>query len=79
MNIQISFQKKEFQKGTEDYLCSRLDKDVDQHLINNLRKLTSGDAKKLLANEANDFFPVVICLTIIKRYSIFSHSQKLLA
>ena len=40
MEIQISFQRKKFSKETEAFLCSRLDKDTEAHLINNLRDLT---------------------------------------
>ena len=65
MDIQISFQKKQFNKSTENYLCSRLDSDVDQHLINNLRSLASCEVKKLKSADANELFtPISLTNTI---------------
>ena len=65
MEIQISFQKKKFSKETEDYLCSRLDKDTEADLIHNLRELASLKVKKLKSQDANDLLIRIIQAIII--------------
>ena len=53
MDIQISFQRKKFNKATEDFLCSKMDEENDSDLIANLRILASGVVKKLKLNDVN--------------------------
>ena len=51
--ILISFQQKAFSDVTCQFLCSKLDKDEDEDIIRNIRMLTSGELKKLRADDAN--------------------------
>ena len=53
MEIHISFQRKRFNKATEEFLCSRLDEECDANLISNLKSLANGDVKKFKVNDAN--------------------------
>ena len=42
MDIQISFQKKKYNKATEEFRCSKMDEEQDAELITNLKSLASG-------------------------------------
>ena len=53
MEIQISFQRKKFNKATEEFLCSKMDEDSDSELIKNLKNLAGRAVKKLKAKMAN--------------------------
>ena len=65
MEIQISFQRKRFNKATEEFLCSRMDVESDSNLITNLKSLASGVVKKLNVNDANALLIRIIQAIII--------------
>ena len=67
-NILISFFKQEFNKKTEDFLCSKLDESVDGHLIEYIRRLSS--PKKLMAKESTELLTRLI-QAIINYYFSF--------
>ena len=66
MDIQISFQKKKFNKATEEFLCSKMDEEQDAELIKNLKILASWEVKKLKAKIANALLIKIIQAIIIK-------------
>ena len=51
--IVISFSQTKIHKTTSEYLCSKLDQTEDEELIRNISYLSSGQKKKLKAEEAN--------------------------
>ena len=71
-NILISFFKQEFNKKTEDFLCSKLDESVDGHLIEYIRRLSS--SKKLMAKEALE----LISAQLKSKFVILTLSKKTL-
>ena len=66
MDIQISFQKKKFNKATEEFLCSKMDEEQDAELITNLKSFASGEVKKSNAKIANALLIRIIKAIIIK-------------
>ena len=66
MDIQISFQKKKFNKATEEFLCSKMDEEQDAELITNLKSFASGEVKKLNTKIANALLITIIKAIIIK-------------
>ena len=52
-------------KNTSEFLCSKLDRDEDEELIRNISLLSSGQKKKLKAEEANSLLKLLLKAIIV--------------
>ncbi len=66
-NIVISFQRKnaKISQTTCDFLCAKLDIDEDEEVIRHIQLLTSGQLKKLKADDANSLLKKLLTSIII--------------
>ena len=63
--ILISFQRTVISKTTSEYLCSKLDKDEDAEMINNIKLLQTGLKKKLKTVEVNALMFKLLCSILV--------------